>query len=89
MSHSSGLILSCKLAGALGYGLEYNGIRVTGDETRLWVPIVRAMLSELGVLCVVRKAPLARVLNSRPRIDEDCTNVLLGGHSCLNYSPAA
>ena len=38
-----------QLAGALGYGLEYNGIRVTGDEIRLWVPIVRAMLSELGV----------------------------------------
>ena len=47
MSHSSGNEL--QLAGALGYGLEYNGIRVTGDEIRLWVPIVRAMLSELGV----------------------------------------
>ena len=47
MSHSSGN--GCKLAGALGYGLEYNGIRVTGDEVRLWAPIVRAMLSELGV----------------------------------------
>ena len=48
MSHSSGN--GCKLAGALGYGLEYNGMRVTGDEIQLWVPIVHALVNELGAL---------------------------------------
>ena len=83
MSHSSlGMRLQTRWGFRIWTRVQWNAC--DWGRNSVMGPDCSCYVERTGGLCIVRKTPLVRVLNSRPRIDEDCTNVLLGGLSCLS-----